>query len=292
MTHTLRNDRIEIKISNHGAELTSLRDRAANRELLWQADPAVWGRHAPILFPVIGALKNDTTEIDGRPYGIPKHGFVRDSELELLGKHGDRITFRLCYNDETLAQYPYKFDLRITYRLRNEHLIVYHEVTNVDERPIHFCLGGHPAFRVPVFPGDDYADNFLRFEHPEDSGSYTVQANGTLTTTKRPVPWAAGGTELPLTHDLFANDALVFDDLDTRSITLESRNHGPWLKVDFAGWPHLGIWAKTTGDFVCIEPWIGLSDFENTDGKLASKPGLVELDPNEVYEMSYDVKLL
>ena len=293
MAYTLANDQLKIKVTKVGAELASLVHRESGREYIWQADPAVWGSHAPVLFPIIGVLKGGSTTIDGEEYRIPKHGFVRHNErLELYSKLEDRLTLRLCWSEETLAMFPYKFDFRITYRLRNEHLIVYHEVHNVGDEPMHFCLGGHPAFRVPFFAGDTYADNLLRFEHPENSGSYTVTEAGTLTRDQRPVPWAEGGTVLPLTHELFDNDALVFDDLATRSIVLESRTHGPWLKVDYAGWTHLGIWAKPTGDFVCIEPWMGLSDFVDSDGHFATKPGLVELGANAVYEMSYDLKVL
>ncbi len=293
MRHKLSNDQLAIEITHEGAELASLINRASGREYIWQADPDVWGSHAPVLFPIIGVLKDGKTEIQGESHSIPKHGFIRhNARLELFSKMQDRLTLRLRWSEETLKMFPYKFDFRITYRLRNEHLIVYHEVHNVDDKPIRFCLGGHPAFRVPFFDRDDYADNFLRFQHPETSGSYTVTGAGTLTGEKRPVPWSEGGTVLPLTHDLFANDALVFDDLNTRSILLESKNHGPWLKVDYAGWTHLGIWAKPTGNFVCIEPWMGLSDFEDSDGQFANKPGIVELEPNGVYEMSYDVKVL
>ena len=293
MRHKLSGDRLAIEVTKTGAELASLVDRSTGREYMWQADPEVWGSHAPVLFPIIGVLEGGTMRFDGRQYRIPKHGMVRhNDELEIYQRLEDRLTLRLCWSEKTLERYPFKFEFRITYRIRNEHLIVYHEIINADDRPIHFCLGGHPAFRVPFFDGDTYADNFLRFEHPEDSGSYTVTEAGTLTHDKRPVPWAEGGTVLPLTHELFSNDALVFNDLDTRSIILESRRHGPWLKVDFAGWTHLGIWAKPQGDFVCIEPWMGMSDFTGFDGDFEEKEGMVTLGVNETYEMSYDVKVL
>lgn len=293
MAYTLANDQLSIRIQPKGVELASLIKLETGQEYIWQADPAVWGSHAPVLFPIIGVLKGGTMTYEGKQYSIPKHGFIRHNEqLEPYATEEDRLIFRLCSSEETLAMYPFHFDFRVTYRLRNQHLIVYHEVMNTDEKPIYFNLGGHPAFRVPFFEGDRYEDYFLRFEHPEDSRSYRVTEEGTIGDETREVPWREGGTVLPLTHELFTQDALVFKDLDSRSVILESRNHGPVLKVDYAGWTHLGIWAKPNGDFVCIEPWLGLADPHDADGVFTEKEGIIKLAPNETYEMSYDIKIL
>ena len=293
MDFSLQNDLLSIKINAVGAELTSLIKRDTGREYIWSGDPAIWASTAPVLFPIIGTLKDGKTTIEGREYSIPKHGLVRHNDhLEFFSKLEDRIVFRLTSGPETLDKYPYQFDFRITFRLRNEHLIIYHEVMNTDDRPIQFHLGGHPAFRVPVYDDEAYDDYFLRFEHPEDSRSYEVTDAGTIGSDTRSVPWSEDGTVLPLTHDLFTHDALVFKDLDSRSVRLESRTHGPVLKLDYAGWTHLGIWAKPAGNFVCIEPWIGLSDSAQSDGEFSHKEGIISLEPNEVYEMSYDIKIL
>ncbi len=293
MDYHLQNDQLSIQVQSTGAELTSLIKRATGNEYIWSGDPAVWGSTAPVLFPIIGTLKDGITRIDGKEYRIPKHGIIRhNSKLEFFSKREDRLVFRLCSDEESLAVYPFQFEFRITFRLRNEHLIIYHEVRNVDVRPMHFHLGGHPAFRVPLFEGEEYKDYLLRFEHAEDSASYQVTEQGNISSDTRPVPWEDGGTVLPLTHELFAQDALVFKDLNSPSVRLESRQHGPVLKLDYAGWTHLGIWAKTNGDFVCIEPWLGLADAEDADGEFTHKEGIIELGPNEVYEMSYDIKIL
>lgn len=292
MRHALENHRLSITVDEVGAELTNIINLDNGREYMWQADPDVWGSSAPVLFPIIGMLADGKTLIDGEEYQIPKHGMVRNNpKLELFYHSEDRLTFRLCYSEETLKLYPYKFDFRITYRLRNEHIIVYHEVMNVDEKPMFFNLGGHPAFRVPFIDGEQYSDYFLRFEHDESAGRYSVLPNGTIGDVTRPVPWKDGNI-LPLTHELFAKDALVFKDLSSRSIILESKVTGPVLKMDYAGWTHLGIWAKPDGDFVCIEPWIGLADTPATGGEFKNKEGLIELGPGQVYEMSYDIKIL
>ncbi|WP_420458911.1 aldose 1-epimerase family protein [Neolewinella sp.] len=294
MDHHLENELLRITVQGTGAELKSLVKRETGQEYIWSGDPAVWASTAPVLFPIIGNLKEGKTRIEGREYAIPKHGIIRhNDQLELYSKREDRLVFRLCSSEETYAVYPYHFDFRITFRLRNEHLIVYHEVLNRDDRPMLFHLGGHPAFRVPFYVGDTYEDYYLRFEHAEDSVSYQVTDAGTVSNTDtRPVPWTEGGKVLPLTHELFAQDALVFKDLESRSVNLESRNHGPVLKLDYAGWTHLGVWAKTNGDFICLEPWIGLADAAEGDGEFAHKEGIISLEPNDVYEMSYDIKIL
>ncbi|NJB87444.1 galactose mutarotase-like enzyme [Lewinella marina] len=293
MDFSLQNDQLSIKINGTGAELKSLIKKETGQEYMWEGDPDVWAGTAPVLFPIIGSLKDGKTTIDGKEYRIPKHGLIRhNDQLEFFSKVEDRIIFRLCSNEDTLERYPFHFDFRITFRLRNEHLIIYHEVMNTDERPILFHLGGHPAFRVPFFEGDRYEDYLLRFEHPETSRTYEVTDAGTIGDDTHEVPWTENGTVLPLTHDLFRQDALVFKDLNSRSVLLESRNHGPVLKLDYAGWTHLGIWAKPHGDFVCIEPWIGLADSAHSDGQFEHKEGIISLEPNEVYEMSYDIKIL
>jgi galactose mutarotase-like enzyme len=154
MRHSLENHLLRIEVESKGAELASLVKKATQMEYMWQADPAVWGSHAPVLFPIIGVLKDGKTRINGQEYSIPKHGMVRHNEdLELYSQTEDRITFRLKCNEETRKHYPYNFEFLVTYRLRNEHVIVYHEIYNEDTQPIYFCLGGHPAFRVPFLSG-------------------------------------------------------------------------------------------------------------------------------------------
>ena len=292
MRHALENHRLSISVKETGAELASIVNLETGEEYMWSGDPKVWGGIAPVLFPIIGALKDGETIIKGETYEIPKHGIVRHNEaLELFYHSDDRLTFRLCWSEETMKVFPYKFDFRVTFRLRNEHVIVYHEVMNVGDEPMYFCLGGHPAFKVPAREGERYEDYFLRFEHEENSKSYIVAKDGTIGNETREVPWMAGNI-LPLTHDLFANDALVFKDLNSHSVVLESHVSGPVLKVDYAGWTHLGIWAKPNGDFVCIEPWIGLSDSPHTDKQFVKKEGIVELAPGETHEMSFDIKIL
>ena len=292
MAHAVENHRLRIVVNDTGAELSSLVNLDSGKEYMWQADPEVWGSSAPVLFPIIGSLKGGTTEVDGQEYAIPKHGFVRHNDKLELFYHGeDRITYRYCWCEESLKVYPYKFDFRVTYRLRNEHVIVYHEVQNHGTEPMYFNLGGHPAFRVPLYDHDPYDAHFLRFENDETAESHTVKADGTLTRATRPVPWTKGNI-LPLSHELFEHDALVLRDLNSPSVTLESKINGPLLKVDYAGWTDLGIWAKPTGDFVCIEPWMGVADFEDTSGKLRDKAGVIELAGGETYEMSYDIKVL
>ncbi|MFT4686610.1 MAG: galactose mutarotase-like enzyme [Neolewinella sp.] len=292
MRHSVENHRIRISVDQVGAELFSLINLDSGKEYMWQADPDIWGGHAPVLFPIIGKLKDGTTEIDGKQYAITKHGIVRNNEdLELYSHSEDRITFRLCSSEKTKKQYPYDFDFRITYRVRNAHVIVYHEIQNMSTEPMYFCLGGHPAFRVPLHDHDPYDAHFLRFEHDETSASHIVKEDGTLREVTRPVPWTEGNI-LPLSHELFDNDALVFRDLNSRSVVLESKINGPLLKVDYAGWTHLGIWAKPNGDFVCIEPWMGLADFEDSDGAFKHKEGIIELAGNETYVMSFDIKVL
>lgn len=272
----IQNQFLKVGITPTGAELASVTENGSDREFMWQADPAIWGSHAPVLFPVIGALRDGTYSFGGKRYPLPKHGFVRrNPNLRIIDHQSDQITFELAASPALKLIYPFDFRFRLTYRLVGNTLHQEHEILNAGQDPLYYSVGGHPAFRVPHFAGDRYSDHYLAFSEQEDCPSYVVDANGLLGPDTRPVPWEEN--RLPLTHDLFAHDALVFREHRSRSIELVSKNHGTILGVHFPDFEHLGIWAKPDGDFVCIEPWLGLTDPHDTDGILKYKPGIQQL---------------
>jgi galactose mutarotase-like enzyme len=285
----IKNDQLLVSIQPEGVELASVTDLASSREYMWQADPEIWGSHAPVLFPIIGGLKDDQYHFQDKTYRLPKHGFVRrNSNLRCIEQSEDSVTFELSSNPALRLVYPFSFSFRLTYRLEERQLFQEHLVVNEGSEPMYFSVGGHPAFRVPHFAGDAYTDHYLAFPQEEDSVSYTVNEAGLIGPETRSVPWQ--GNRLPLTHELFERDALVFKDLKSRSVTLMSKQAGNILTVDYPDFDFLGIWAKPNGDFVCIEPWLGIADNYDTNGQLTTKEGIIELAGQSVYGASFSIE--
>ena len=163
--HVIENEFLKVAVSPHGAELCSIFDKEKQHEVVWQADPAYWNRHAPVLFPFVGKVNEGLYRYKGKSYPMGQHGFARDMEFTLVGETPDSITFRLCDNEESRAKYPFAFELTITHRLQGRTVTVEWSVKNPsDTEPLYFSIGGHPAFNCPADPGTAKTDYFIRFD--------------------------------------------------------------------------------------------------------------------------------
>lgn len=288
--YAIKNDQLAVSIQAEGAEITSMVNRHDGREYMWQADPAVWGSSAPVLFPIIGGLKDDRFLFDGKSYTVPKHGFIRrNPNLRVAQPNEHTVVFTYASSPVLKQNYPFDFVFQLTYRLEGRCLYQIHEVSNAGAGPLFFSVGGHPAFKVPHFTGDSYEDYYLDFEQPENSASHVVNEDGLIGSATRTVPWSAN--RLPLTHGLFAQDALVLKDLKSRSVSLVSKQHGKVLAVHYKDFNYLGIWAKPNGDFVCIEPWLGIADNHDTTDDLTKKEGIIELPAGETFRAEFVVEV-
>jgi galactose mutarotase-like enzyme len=257
---------------------------------MWDANPEIWGSYSPVLFPIIGALKNNECTIAKKKYVIPKHGFVRYNEdIRLENRSHDRLNFQLDYSDKTLAQYPYKFKFNITFQLVGNKLVVTHKVKNLDSKSIFFALGAHPGFKCPINAGEEYEDYFIEFEKQEQAEVTLLSDSGLITDNTRLV--LDDTNILPLRKDLFVNDALIFKDLKSRKVSLKSNKSEQVLTMRFADFEYLGIWAKPNAPFVCIEPWLGITDHEDTDGNFLEKDGLIKLPVGELYSAQYSIEI-
>lgn len=299
-TYSLANDRCRVAVNTHGAELASFQRLLGEPndalECLWPADPAHWGRHAPVLFPVVGRLPQDTYLHQGRAYRLPQHGFARDRDFQLVGQTAAALEFELRADDASRAVYPFDFVLRIAYELREATLTVRWRVHNPDpEAELLFSIGAHPAFRCPLEPGERFEDYYFEFDHPV---AFTRQLlrEGLRTGETAPVPLAAGGRELPLSAELFADDALVLAHYDFTRLTLRARQAAHGVRVSFPGFPYLGLWTKTTAagaaPFVCIEPWHGVASSAGPPQELADKEGILTLAPGQEFATEYNIELL
>ncbi|WP_194768724.1 aldose 1-epimerase family protein [Tamlana sp. I1] len=288
---TLENDLLKIAVKQTGAELCQITSTKQKTEFMWDANPEIWGSFAPNLFPIIGALKNDTYHFENQAYSLPKHGLVRNNpDVELHEQTTNSLTFKLIYNERSLKIYPFKFEFYITYTLENSTLTVKHTVKNSDSKTMYFSVGGHPAFKCPVYSDENYEDYILEFEKPETSKTHLINMKNGMISSETETVFNNNNT-LALTHELFDKDALIFKDLKSKKVTLKSKNHGNILSVSYIDFPYLGIWAKPTGDYVCIEPWLGIADHENTNQDFKTKEGILQLEPNKTFSACYSIEI-
>ncbi|WP_375415839.1 aldose 1-epimerase family protein [uncultured Hymenobacter sp.] len=285
---TLTNARCRATFSPHGAELTSFTLDAL--DYLWPAEPAVWGRHAPVLFPIVGRLPDDTFLHRGRSFHLPQHGFARDREFALIGQSAEALTFELRDDAQSHEVFPFAFALRIRYELRGTTLTVGWEVHNPDlGQELLFSIGAHPAFRCPLLPEEQFEDYYFAFDHPVTLPRQLLR--GGLRTGET-APVLTQQAELPLRYELFADDALVFSNYDFTALTLRSRRSARFVRVRFDGFPYLGLWTKGPGaNFVCIEPWQGVASPAGPPQELADKEGILTLAPGQRFTAAYHVEL-
>ncbi|MBD1392965.1 aldose 1-epimerase family protein [Mucilaginibacter glaciei] len=285
----LENEYLKVAIATKGAQLSSLYNKQTGIEQLWQANPDIWGYHAPNLFPIVGQLTNDELLVDGDTYPMKRHGFARQSEFILLESDDAHAGFSLPYCEKTLAVYPYKFDFQVLYTLIDNALRVTYKVINRDKKPVYFSVGGHPAFNVPFHPGENYEDYYIEFEVQEKLETHLLTADGTFNGETHPVPTPQ--KKLILTRDMFAADALVFKNLASRMVTIKCTKHEESLSVEFPHFNYLGLWAKPGADFVCIEPWLGCADSAGEKKEFPKKEAIQKVVTGHVFEASFFISI-
>ena len=286
--YTLENEQCRVTIKARGAELSSfVRKDLDDLEYIWGADPIVWGRHAPVLFPIVGRLPQDTYTHQGQTYHLPQHGFARDQEFMLVRQTPAELVLELRANDATRAQFPFEFSLLISYRLAGPMLTVGWEISNVGPNELLFSIGAHPAFRCPLVAGETFEDYEFEFDHPVTFVRHLLEG-GLLNGQTEPV--LEDQATLPLRYELFAQDALVLKHFDFTHVTLRSRRSGRAVRLRFDGFPYLGLWTKGPGaPFVCIEPWHGIASSRHDSGELADKEGILMLQSGQEFIASYSI---
>lgn len=287
---TIENQELRATLHPKGAELQSLCQKADALEYMWGGDPAFWGKHSPVLFPIVGTLKGNTYFYQGKGYSLPRHGFAREQEFAVESQRADAVTFLLQSDEQTRAVFPFEFELRISYRLVSNKLSTTYQIRNPSTGPMYFSIGGHPAFRVPLIPGTEYSDYYLEFDGVEDTPRWPISKDGLIET--QPKPLLEDTAVLPLRKELFARDALVLKHPISAGVTLRSGRTDRRLRMDYPGFPFLGIWAAPNADFVCIEPWCGIADSVDSNQQLVEKEGINELEGGGVFQRTWTVSLL
>ena len=283
---TLQNDSILIKVSPLGAELTSLYHSSYQQEYMWQAE-AIWPKHSPVLFPIVGQLKDNHYRYNDHQYTLSRHGFAREKAFTLIEQSDTQLTFRLSDDEKTLEVFPFHFHFDVIYSIHNNCLQVTYVVTNTGTGTLLFSVGAHPAFQLPLDPNIQYSDYSLSFEKEEVSGRWLLE-NGLIGNTAIPF---FQGKELPLTKALFDNDALVFKKIVSDYVDLKSAKHSRGLRFHLNQCPYLGIWAARGADFICIEPWHGIADSVNSTGELHEKEGILTLAPGQEHRSGWAVEV-
>lgn len=276
---------LEAWVKPQGAELTSL--RLHDTEYLWSGDARFWSKQSPILFPIVGTLQEGRYRHKDATYCLPRHGFARDRVFALKALSGQEVTCLLEDDEASRLVYPFRFHLRIRYFLHATGLQVEYIVANPSDDSLIFSIGGHPAFALPLEPGLSYQDYQIDFSHPETVGRWKLR-DGLL--HEEDPGFLQGATSLQLHHELFREDAIVIQGLQSACLTLRSDKGSRGLRFGIEGWPMLGLWAPPQAPFVCIEPWQGHADPYGYDGTLASKPGVVTLAPGDCWERSWTVE--
>lgn len=285
----LENDLLRVSIDTKGAQITSIYNKSTGVEQMWQADPNVWPWHAPNLFPIVGGLINDELLIDGKAYPMKRHGFARQSEFVLLKSDDQQAVFSLPNSEKVKEVYPYRFDFEVMYMLIDNALRITYKVINLDKKTIYFSVGGHPAFNVPFHKDENYEDYYLEFETGEKLITHLLDDKGYFSGETRPVK--LDGNKLWLTRDMFNNDALVFKNIGTREVTIRSKNHDESLSVEFPHFNYLGIWAKTGAGFICIEPWLGVTDTAGEPKDISKKENIQKLSIGHVFEAAFFISI-
>lgn len=287
--YAIESEDVRIEAMAKGAELVSLYHKIDKIEYMWSGNSEFWSKHSPVLFPIVGTLKSNTYYYAGKSYHLGRHGFARDRLFTPTVTKADELRFTLESDAETLRNFPFEFRFDIIYRLQNNRLSVIYQVTNTGGGEMYFSVGAHPAFRVPIIEGTNYNDYFLEFSTPELAGRWPISAEGLIEASEEPL--LTDTTRLPLHKELFYRDALVFKNLRSNTVRLRSSKHAKGFELKFPGFPFLGIWAAKDADFVCIEPWCGISDSVNSSQQLRVKEGINILNPGKTFERSWEISV-
>ena len=289
MNYEIKNEHIKVKIKSFGAELNSLQKIDEDLEYIWQGDSKYWNRHSPILFPIVGRLKNDSYTYQNQKYNMTQHGFARDKEFEVIKNEADFMEFRLKSDEKTLEIYPFSFELYLSYKLEKNSLIVSYKVINKSDEKMLFSIGVHPAFNWTLKEDEKKEDYFIEFEDLKQTKRYFLNDLGLL---YKKEDLKIIDNKIPLNEKLFKNDALVFNDVNIKIITLKNSNNENFVKLNFKNFPYLGIWSKPSGSpFICIEPWFGIADDENSIQNFEEKKGLISLQKNEIFSCFYSIEV-
>lgn len=280
----LENESLTLQISSLGAEIQSIKS-SDSTEYLWQGNPEFWSRRSPILFPIVGKLNNDSFNFESKEYKMTQHGFARDHDFNITTQSKTSITFSLKHTEETLIQFPFKFQLNITYILERNKLHMVYEIKNIDDKIIYFSIGAHPGFNIPLCKNEQKNDYFIEIL-PKKERTILPVTKDVLIDISNSKKFEFD--KIDITDSLFNKGVIIIETPGKNKIILSSRKSKKRISVSYENMPYLGIWSTypNTANFVCIEPWSGIADIEGFKDNLSEKKGINSLNENEYFKRS------
>ena len=291
--YELKNKRLTLQFLTKGGALSSIKDTEGT-EYLWQGDPEYWSGQAPLLFPICGSIRNDKAVLaDGRILSMPRHGIVRKKEFEYQTGDAATATFVVASDEETKKQYPFEFSLKVSYILKENRIEVVYEIENRDTCEIPFTIGGHPGFNCPLFPGESFSDYEVRFDQEETCTVPGQLTETGLLDTQNRQPMLDHVSSMKLDFAQFEKDAITFDQLQSRKVTLCHAETGRGVELLFDQFPYLVLWTTANhGPFLAMEPWAGLSTCTDEGDQFEEKRNTMKLKPGEKKQLSYQIVIL
>ena len=291
MLHSLNNNKIYITVDSIGAQLRSIAD-LHGVQYLWQGSDKYWRDSAILLFPIIGALRDKKALINGEYYSMPSHGIARGYSFKKIESGADALAFEMKSNEETKKMYPFDFTYQISFELTDMCLTQRITVINDGDAPMPYTLGCHPGFNVPFDADEEFGDYVIKFEKAETCDSPTIEKPSSIILEDKRMEVLQNSDTLSLTHEMFYNDALILENIKSRSVTLMSTNTYKGVQVDFDGFDYLGLWQFKDAPFVCVEPWTGTATTNKESDDFASKRGMKTLNKNERAEYIMRISLV
>lgn len=289
-SYSLENTHLQISVNTFGAELHSVKSSRYNIEYIWQADKTIWARYAPHLFPFVGKLKNNEYIYQNKRYHLPQHGFARDNEFTCIENTANCLVFELKDNEAIFRNYPFHFSYKIRFLLIENTLQVTYLIENRGSDDLFFSVGAHPAFNCPLLPEENFEDYELDF-YGKKKLTLNTLTDGLISQATSDL--ILKDSKLPVDQKLFEQDALVFMNSQIEEVSLLSTKHRHGVKLSSYNWPYFGIWAKPGScQFVCLEPWYGIADFENTTGDLLKKEGIVKLKQDTSFTCNFSMQFV
>lgn len=287
MEYKIKKGNIELGVLGKGAELFSLKKDGV--EFMWERDTKFWGKSSPILFPFVGSLKDNKYKYNGKEYTIEtRHGFSRDKDFELAEKGEDFLKFVLKSSADTLEKYPFNFELYLTYKIENEKVDMIYEVVNLDSNEMYFSIGAHPAFATPISNDIKLEDYYLELNEKETAKIF--QNEGPLLKREQ-VEYLNNEAVINLGNDVFKDDAVIFKGLKSNEVSLKCKKSSRVLTMEYNNFPYMAFWSVPNAPFVCLEPWYGLSDYNDTNGELSEKEGIEKIKDKFTAKLSLSMKV-
>ncbi len=288
-TRQLENEKLLLKVNDQGGQLAGIYDKKNKREVIWCADPKIWNRHAPILFPFVGEIHNKEYLYNGTKYPMTAHGFARDAKFQFEGIVENRIVHSLSSTEETKVVYPFDFKLEVSHSIEDNKVIVEWKVANTGDKEMLFSIGAHPAFNVPAVDGEEQKDYYLTFGNKDkldyirissEDGTALCDEIRTLTLTE--------GTYQVGEH-LFDDGVLIFEDTQLSEVGIAFPSKEQYINIKCEGFPYVGVWTKPNAPFICLEPWYGRCDDSGYTGELKDKTGVQRLAENKEFKVKYEI---